>query len=71
MKAAQTVERSIAVLATAVDNIEMAGKDKDKDDEAAKKSVIAVAATSKIVTNANHSALSRIATRQMKTKDSE
>ena len=70
--AAQKVECSISVLATAVDNIETA--DKDKDVNSAAKSVVIAAAASQQkqkVTNATHSALTRIATRQMSAKDGE
>ena len=70
--AAQKVECSISVLATAVDNIETADKDKDVN-FAPKIVVIAAAASQKKqkVTNATYSALTRIVTRQISAKDSE
>ena len=71
MKAAR-MEKSISVLASAVDKIQMAGSEKGTGTSDAKSIVLAaVAESEKKVTNATHSALTRIATRQMSTKDGE
>ena len=65
------MEQSISVLASAVDKIQMAGSENGAGTSDAKSIVLAAAESEKKVTNATHSALTRIATRQMSTKDGE